>query len=180
MFDSIGAADVGKTLALPEGEAGVNAGVGGRSDEAGKAGAPNAGVGGAERRVGAIGGMRAALPSIVGAAAGSSTLPNDSLSSAGALGAGDTVGMRIAGVAAASAFRDGTVSVAAASESFDALAGAPAPRDTGGDATRATVDEGKSSAQRMLAPTAISPPHTAHRARRFADVTRAGSTRNTE
>ena len=39
---------------------------------------------------------------------------------------------------------------------------------------------GKSSAQRTLAPTAMSPPHIEHRARRLVPSTLAGSTRNTD
>ena len=42
------------------------------------------------------------------------------------------------------------------------------------------VELGKSSAQLMLAPTGIRPPHTAQRARKFAPVTLAGSTRKTD
>jgi hypothetical protein len=44
----------------------------------------------------------------------------------------------------------------------------------------ASVEVGKSSAHRTLAPTGISPAQTEQRARRLAPVTFAGSTLNTE
>lgn len=43
-----------------------------------------------------------------------------------------------------------------------------------------TIELGKSSAQRTLAPTGISPPQIEQRARRLAPVTLAGSTRYTD
>jgi len=58
--------------------------------------------------------------------------------------------------------------------------GAVAGRASDGDGIAELAEAvalGKSSAQRMLAPTGIRPPQIVHRARRFAAITLTGSTR---
>lgn len=187
---------------------GTKAGVGGRSVggvvDGIVDGVTDAGVTGVGRRGGANGGMRAAPASRAGAA------PNDNAASRappslGRAGAADSVAGGVAGgvvggtvtvgEAARGATTGGTNGAGAKAAAGDrSVAGGASFGPAGVSvevlaapvavlapaSTLRTIELGKSSAHRTLAPTGINPPQIEQRARRLAPVTLAGSTRYTD
>lgn len=155
---------LGASIALPNaptGDDGTKAGVGGRSVDAGATGAPNGGVTGVRRLPGVNGGIRPAPAS-----------PGDAAGDAG----GVTPGATGAGAETTGAGARRRGGGAMAGDGATAAGG----RNPARPSARAGELFGKSSAHRTLAPMGISPPQIEQRARRFAPVTLAGSTRKTD
>ena len=149
------------------GGGGPNADVGTRDGVAGATGAPNAGVSGVGRRPDVTGGTRTGGSWCGAAAPNESASPYDSTR-------GAAPGVEKRGGASRSLADTPTIGGASATDRDGAVSRAVAVN------APCLVDVGKSSAQRTLAPTGMSPPQMEHRARRCAPVTFAGSTRKTE